>query len=134
MLDPWQTEIAILTCLYAVESVHNPDAAAALAAAVNDWQVAEWLDRDARLRGSLVVPSAIPSIAVSRKRSGSRRPSARPSKAPAITVAVFSSVPRAGTREVKRRTANGKKVARSLITSSVFLFPLASPAPPGPRE
>ena len=63
VLDPWQTEIAILTCLYAVESVHNPDAAAALAAAVNDWQVAEWLDRDARLRGSLVVPSAIPSLA-----------------------------------------------------------------------
>jgi uncharacterized protein len=63
VLDPWQSEIAVLTCLYAVESVHNPDAAAALAAAVNDWQVAEWLDRDPRLRGSLVVPSAIPSLA-----------------------------------------------------------------------
>jgi len=63
VLDPWQTDIAILTCLYAVESVHNPDAAAALAAALNDWQAREWLDRDPRLRGSVVVPSAIPALA-----------------------------------------------------------------------
>ena len=63
VLDPWQAEIAIVTCLYAVESVHNPDAAAALAAAVNDWQLREWLDRDPRLRGSVVVPSALPSMA-----------------------------------------------------------------------
>src|SRR5260221_10110136 len=37
-LDPWQTEIGILNCSYAVESLHNPDAAAALSSAVNEWQ------------------------------------------------------------------------------------------------
>ncbi|HVG66553.1 MAG TPA: amidohydrolase family protein [Gaiellales bacterium] len=63
VLEPWRTEHAILTCLYAVESVHNPDAAAALASAVNDWQIAEWLDRDPRLRGSVVVASALPALA-----------------------------------------------------------------------
>ena len=63
LLDPWDVEAAVLTPLYGVESVHNPDAAAALAAAVNDWQREQWLDRDPRLRGSAVVPSAVPALA-----------------------------------------------------------------------
>jgi predicted TIM-barrel fold metal-dependent hydrolase len=62
-LDPWDVEAALLTPFYAVESVHNPDAAAVLSAAVNDWQRREWLDRDPRLRGSVVVPSALPALA-----------------------------------------------------------------------
>ena len=62
-LDPWGIEIGILSCAYAVESVHNPDAAAAMASAVNDWLVAEWLDREPRLRASLVVPSQQPEMA-----------------------------------------------------------------------
>src|SRR5262245_23304125 len=41
-LDPWNTRVGILTCAYAVESIHNPDAAAAMASAVNDWIIAEW--------------------------------------------------------------------------------------------
>src|SRR5947209_5215919 len=56
-------ELAILNCLYAVDSLHNPDAAIALASAVNDWQIAEWLDREPRLRGSIVVPSQLPAQA-----------------------------------------------------------------------
>lgn len=63
VLDPLGVEAAILTCTYAVESIHNPDAAAAMAAAVNDWMIAEWLDRDTRLRGTLVVPSKQPEMA-----------------------------------------------------------------------
>jgi uncharacterized protein len=63
LLDPWDVEAALLTPVYAVESVHNPDAAAALASAVNDWQRSEWLGRDPRLRGSVVVPSAVPALA-----------------------------------------------------------------------
>lgn len=62
-LDPWQTEIGIVSCAYAVESLHNPEAAAALAAAVNEWQIAEWLTPEPRLRGSLVVPSQFPELA-----------------------------------------------------------------------
>jgi hypothetical protein len=64
VLDRLGVELAILGCDYGVESVRNPDAAAALAAAVNDWQVEHWLDRESRLRAAIVVPSQQPSAAV----------------------------------------------------------------------
>jgi predicted TIM-barrel fold metal-dependent hydrolase len=67
-LDPWQTEIGILNCAYALETVHNPDAAAALAAAVNDWQINEWLRPEPRLRASLVVPAHYPALAAAEIR------------------------------------------------------------------
>jgi predicted TIM-barrel fold metal-dependent hydrolase len=56
-------EYAVLNCLYAIDSLHNPDAAVALASAVNDWQIVEWLDKEPRLRGSIVVPSQLPALA-----------------------------------------------------------------------
>lgn len=56
LLDPSGVALAILNCTYAIESIHNPDAAAALASAVNDWQITEWLDQEPRLRASIVVP------------------------------------------------------------------------------
>ena len=62
-LDPWQTEIGILNCTYEVESLHNPDMAAACARAVNQWQAEHWLAQDSRLRASIVVPSKIPAMA-----------------------------------------------------------------------
>src|SRR5437773_2396855 len=58
-----EVEYAVLNCLYAIDSLHNPDAAVALASAVNDWQIAEWFDKEPRLRGSIVVPSQIPALA-----------------------------------------------------------------------
>lgn len=54
---------AVLTCAYALESVRNPYAAAALASAVNDWQIAEWLGHDPRLRAAIVVASGHPPLA-----------------------------------------------------------------------
>jgi uncharacterized protein len=63
VLDAWQVEAGILNCAYAVDGVHNPDAAAAVASAANDWQVAEWLEKEPRLRASLVVPSQQPEMA-----------------------------------------------------------------------
>jgi hypothetical protein len=62
-LDARDAECGILTCAYALDSVKNPDAAAALAAAVNDWQIEEWLEREPRLRASVVVPSSQPQAA-----------------------------------------------------------------------
>jgi len=56
LLDPWDIEYAILNCLYGVQLIHSEDWAAAMARAVNDWQVAEWLEKDPRLRASIVVP------------------------------------------------------------------------------
>lgn len=63
VLDPLGVDVGILCCSYAIDSLHNPDAAVALARAVNDWQIAEWLDREPRLRASIVVPSQIPQLA-----------------------------------------------------------------------
>jgi uncharacterized protein len=59
-LDNAGVDIGILNCTYAVDTVHNPDAAIALSRAVNDWQIAEWLERDPRLRASILVPSNDP--------------------------------------------------------------------------
>lgn len=56
-LDAGDVACGILNCAYAVESIRNPFAAAALAAAVNDWQIEHWLGPEPRLRGSVVVPS-----------------------------------------------------------------------------
>jgi predicted TIM-barrel fold metal-dependent hydrolase len=62
-LDAGGVEVGVLSCLYAVDSVHNPDAAAAMASAVNDWQRTGWLEREPRLRGTIVVPIQVPQLA-----------------------------------------------------------------------
>lgn len=56
LLDPQRIELAILNCLYGVQLVLNEDMARAFTRAVNDWVRAEWLDRDDRLRASIVLP------------------------------------------------------------------------------
>jgi hypothetical protein len=56
VLDRWGSGVAILNCLYGVQAVFSEDMAAAFARAVNDWLAKEWLDRDPRLRASIVVP------------------------------------------------------------------------------
>jgi uncharacterized protein len=63
ILDPWDVECAILNCYYPVNMGH-PDAAAALASAVNDWLIAEWLDVDPRLRASMVVAAHEPQAII----------------------------------------------------------------------
>jgi uncharacterized protein len=57
-------EFGILCSPYPVDSLHNPDAAVAFAAAVNDWQIKEWLDKEPRLRASIVVPIQVPDLAI----------------------------------------------------------------------
>jgi predicted TIM-barrel fold metal-dependent hydrolase len=64
LLDPLAIETAILSCDYGIESVHNPDAAAALARAVNDWQLERWLHPEPRLRAAIAVPSRQPAMAI----------------------------------------------------------------------
>jgi predicted TIM-barrel fold metal-dependent hydrolase len=60
LLDPWRTRFAVTHCIYGVDGIHNPDWAVAMAAAVNDWQRAEWLAGEPRLRGSIVVAAQDP--------------------------------------------------------------------------
>ncbi|MEJ0019251.1 MAG: amidohydrolase family protein [Acetobacteraceae bacterium] len=63
-LDPFGTRFAICNCLYGVQATFSEDLGAAMARAVNDWIVHEWLDRDPRLRASIVVPQQSPELAV----------------------------------------------------------------------
>lgn len=56
LLDPMDTRYAVVNCVYGVDAIHNDDWAAAMARAVNDWQIAEWLEPEPRLRGSIVLP------------------------------------------------------------------------------
>jgi predicted TIM-barrel fold metal-dependent hydrolase len=55
---------AILNCLTMFETQRNVYFQAGLATALNDWLRHEWLDRDDRLRASVVVPWADPDGAV----------------------------------------------------------------------
>ena len=63
-LDPFGTRLAICNCLYGVQAQFSEDLGAAFARALNDWMVKEWLDRDARLRASIVVPMQNAEMAV----------------------------------------------------------------------
>lgn len=56
LLDPNQFALAICNCLYAVQMIRDEHMAAAFARAINDWVRHEWLDRDPRLRASIVLP------------------------------------------------------------------------------
>jgi uncharacterized protein len=74
VLDPGGAERAIVNCYYAVDSLRHPDAAAALASAVNDWLVSKWLEPEPRLAASLVVPARDPAGAAKEiRRVGGHR-------------------------------------------------------------
>ena len=63
-LDPFGTGTAILNCLYGVQLPFSEDMGAVFARAVNDWIAKEWLDRDPRLRASIVLPVQSAELAV----------------------------------------------------------------------
>jgi predicted TIM-barrel fold metal-dependent hydrolase len=64
LFDRWQPRLAICNCLYGVQLIFSEDMAAAVARAVNDWIAKEWLDRDPRLRASIVIPTQNVEFAV----------------------------------------------------------------------
>ena len=55
-LDPFGSRLAICNVLHGAFALHNEDMAAAICAAVNDWVAKELLDREPRLRASILVP------------------------------------------------------------------------------
>jgi uncharacterized protein len=63
-LAPFGTGTAILNCLYGVQLPFSEDLGAAFARAVNDWIAREWLDRDPRLRASIVVAAQSAELSV----------------------------------------------------------------------
>lgn len=64
LLDPWRITYGIVNCVYGVPMIHNEDWAAAMARALNDWQLTEWLEPEPRLRGSIIVPLQNAELAV----------------------------------------------------------------------
>jgi predicted TIM-barrel fold metal-dependent hydrolase len=63
ILDQWRVERAILNCYYAIDTLRHPDWAIAMARSVNDWIIANWLDKEPRLAASLVIPARDPAAA-----------------------------------------------------------------------
>ena len=55
-LDPFKVSYGICNPLYGVQMVFSEDMADAFCRALNDWLAKEWLDKDERLRGSIVIP------------------------------------------------------------------------------
>ena len=50
-----RTALRHTNCLYGAQVLHSEDMAAAFCRATNDWLRTDWLDRDERLRASIVV-------------------------------------------------------------------------------
>jgi uncharacterized protein len=55
VLEPMGTSIAIGNCLHGAQAMFSEDLGSVLVSAVNDWLAAEWLDREPRMRASIVV-------------------------------------------------------------------------------
>jgi predicted TIM-barrel fold metal-dependent hydrolase len=64
VLDPLAVGFAICNPLHGAVALFNDDMAAALCSAVNDWMARELLDRELRLRASILVPGQSPELAV----------------------------------------------------------------------
>ena len=56
LLDAWDIGCGVLNPLLGASGGRHAEAGAALARAINDWQVAEWVEPEPRLRASIVVP------------------------------------------------------------------------------
>src|SRR5262245_5643349 len=63
-LDPLGVSYAICNPLHGAVALFNDDMAAALCSAVNDWMARELLDREPRLRASILVAPQSPELAV----------------------------------------------------------------------
>lgn len=74
-MDPCNVAYGILIPLSGAAGQQNLELSAALSTAVNDWQVAEWLDLDPRFRASITIPVEDPEAAVAeiRRRGNDRR-------------------------------------------------------------
>jgi len=75
VLNPFQPRFVICNVLHGSQIMFSEDLSAAMCKAVNNWVVAEWLDRDPRLRASIVVPVHSPDLAVAEieRRASDRR-------------------------------------------------------------
>jgi predicted TIM-barrel fold metal-dependent hydrolase len=64
LLDMYNVQLGTLECLDLVQDVQNPELAAVLCRAVNDWQLEHWVYPEPRLRMAMTVPIGSPDLAV----------------------------------------------------------------------
>jgi uncharacterized protein len=64
VLDEMGTEIAIVNCYTGIDILRHPGWTEAVVRALNDWLIAEWLEPEPRLRGTIVLPARDPAAAV----------------------------------------------------------------------
>lgn len=71
-LDPQNVKLGVLVPLRPGQGLQNLDLSAAICRAVNDWQLADWLTKEPRLKGSVVIPYQDPvaSVAEIERRAG----------------------------------------------------------------
>src|SRR5689334_25301395 len=63
-LDAFVISLAICNPLTGAQVAASESMGAAICSAVNDWIVEHWLNKDARLRASIVIPPQAPLMAV----------------------------------------------------------------------
>jgi predicted TIM-barrel fold metal-dependent hydrolase len=63
-LDAFGSQVAICNVLHGGQLLHSEDMAAAFCSAINQWIARELLDRDPRLRASILIPLENPAMAV----------------------------------------------------------------------
>jgi predicted TIM-barrel fold metal-dependent hydrolase len=63
LLDPLGHKYAILNVIHGAQVLFSEDLSLGFCRAINNWLAAEWLDRDPRLRASIVVPPHSPELA-----------------------------------------------------------------------
>jgi predicted TIM-barrel fold metal-dependent hydrolase len=63
-LLPFDIRFAICNCIYGGPAMYSEDLGAAICRATNGWIAHEWLDRETRLRASIVVPIQNAELAV----------------------------------------------------------------------
>lgn len=75
VLEPMGTGLAICNVLHGAQAMMSEDLSAALCRGVNNWLAAEWLDRDPRLRASILVPQHSGELAAEEieRMAGDRR-------------------------------------------------------------
>lgn len=75
VLEPMGTGMAICNVLHGAQALMSEDLSAAFCRGVNNWVAAEWLDRDPRLRASILVPQHSGELAAEEieRMAGDRR-------------------------------------------------------------
>lgn len=75
ILDPMRPAFAICNVIHGAQMIFSEDLSLALCRGINNWLAAEWLDRDDRLRASIVVPPHSPDLAAEEieRLAGDRR-------------------------------------------------------------